>query len=51
MDDFVSFLTYLTDVLQELMDIVMNHWVTAVLFGINVLFLIINAVKLKRNTD
>lgn len=51
METFYQFLDYIQNIIQEVIYIILDNWLLTVLFGIQIMYLIVNAVKLKRNTD
>lgn len=48
---FYDFLSYITSILNEVVNLIFSSWITSVMFGFSVLYLIVNAIKLKRNTE
>lgn len=48
---FYEFLTYITSILNEVVTLIFSSWITSVMFGFSVLYLVVNAIKLKRNTE
>lgn len=51
MSMFYQWLSYIRDSLQDVLDFIMTYWLTAVMFGLAIIDLVINAIKLKRNVE
>lgn len=49
--NFLEWLNYETTILQSILDIIMSNWLTAVMFGLNIFYLVVIAIKLKKNTE
>lgn len=48
---FYEYITYLTSILNKVFEIIFSNWLTMVIFGFQIIYLIVVAVKLKRNTE
>lgn len=48
---FTDWLTYVFDTVQSVINLIGSNWLLSVMFWFSVIYLLINAIKLKRNTD
>lgn len=51
MELFSQWLVYIRLRMQDVIDFIFSNWLLEVMFGLNVIYLLIVAIKLKRNTD
>lgn len=48
---FLDWLLYIRENLQNALNLIMSNWLSATMFGLNIIYLVLNAFKLKKNTD
>ena len=48
---FAEWLDFIFDNIQLVFNMIMGNWLLSVVLGLQVIYLIVVAVKLKRNTD
>lgn len=51
MQIIIDIMAYYSSIVGQVFELINNEWLISTIFGLHILYLVIIAVKLKRNTD